>query len=395
MAAIAPLNPYESLGRKIGYSVGLENLIRNTLELASLYVRQRSVSYADWATLVRDSFGRKERAAHEIANFFGTLNLIHIMGRELHVLHGLDALSILRRYFEGDDPAFLKGARFLLTQAILEADGDVFLSTLTGGFEPEDSRAALERMVRWKWDRLSRVFKNPELQKKIWDVIAIKSQPSGTKKPNAFAARKGPSPFEPHRRPFGETPSKDFRVADSYLEKVLPTRKGWARDLLLFEDAGRTEIGNRMLKLLPSIGIGSSDGTYFFWPYERDLAKLRIDPTILDAPALDDWQLLLLLARAVGGIESPKENEQTDDEALIKELREFHALYKAGSEDRGRIRHQLPLFMAKPLVVAVAVAKGKEVPPLPQVVQREARSQHRRLTVTNMRGTDGALVFSP
>lgn len=392
MAAITPLNPYECLSRKIGYSVGLENLLRNTLELTRLYVRERAVTFATWSALVKDSFGRKERAAHEIANFFSALNLIRVMGRELHVLHGLDSLSVLRRYYDTDEEAFTAGARFLLTQAILEADGDIFLSTLAGKFEIEPSRTSLEAMVSWKWERLCRVFKNQEVQKKIWDVVGIKSQGRAPKTANAFATRKGPSPFEPRRQPFGESPSKDFRVADSYLEKILPTRKGWARDLSLFAESELTATGGKLLNRLPHIGIGNQAGTYFFWPYAPDLARLRIDPKALDAKELIDWDLLVTLAGVVADVD--EETEASNRELVIGQLRRFHELYKAGSRDRGQIRHQLPLFMAKQLTIAAAVAGRTRIPPLMQIVTDEARSHHRRVTVTNLRGTDGALVFS-
>ena len=390
MAAIAPLNPNDCLGRKIGYSVGLENLLDNALELTSIYVQQRSLSFATWDALVKNTFARKESAVQDIANFFSTLNLIRIISRELHVLHGLDSLSVMRRYF-ADDETFKKAARFLLLHAILEADGDVFLSTLAGNFKYEESRYQLERMVMWKWSRLAKVFKNRELQKRIWDIVAIKSQGPSQKRQNAFEARKGPSPFEPRRQPFGEEPSKDFRVADSYLDKVLPTRKGWARDLLLFSESGKSSLAERILDKLPSIGVGSGDGVFFFWPYERDLARLRIDPSTLETRPLTDWELLQTLAAAAN---RPEASRTLTDDEVIDQLRKFHSLYQAGSAGRGQIRHQLPLFMAKPLIAAAAIANQCQVPSLIEIVEREARSKHRRLTVTNVRGTDGALIFS-
>ncbi len=399
MAAIAPLDPYEALSRKIGYSVGLENLERNTDELTRLYVRERSVSFVNWVALVRDTFHRTERAAQEIANFFGSLDLIRIIGRELHVLHRLDCLSILYRYFEGDEVAYKRAARLVLLQAIVEADGDVFLPCLAAAFEPEHCRIGLEGMVRWKWDRLTKVMKNPGVQKKIWDAISIKSHTAakatgGNRKPSAFEPRKGPSPFEPRKTPFGEAAPRDFKVADSYLDKVVPTRKGWAKDLGLFEDGKLTQEGSTLLSTLTKIGIGREGGPYFFWPYEQQLAKLRISPAEIEAQPLTDWDLIQVLAYVIGKTTVDVFNSENDYESEIGRLRKFHQLYKSGSADRGRIRHQLPLFMAKPLVVATALSEGRQPAPLPEIIDKEAHSQHRRLTVTNVRGTDGALVFS-
>ena len=399
MAAIAPSDPYQALSRKIGYSVGLEFVADRVNKLVDLYVADGDVSFASWTKLVED-FGRKkglDRAKIEFANFFGALGLIRLNGREVQVLPGLDTLSILRRFIADDEDAYAKAYRTVLGYYLVSADGDILLNCLAGSFTPLSVKPRLEGMVRSKWDRLSRVIKNPGLQKKVWDIIAIKSERGEkggkTVSKSPFSPRGGPSPFERRREPFDASPSINFSVENSYLEKVLPTRKGWATDLELYANGHITDSGRRLLSDLGALGLKCGEESFCFWPYEAELTSLRIKAKELGIEPISDWALLCTLAIALGGIPAQAAVDDATAEEVLNTIQQFHALYRSGSKFRGSIRHQLPIYVAKPLIVARSVAEGRPIPPLMEIVDKEARSARRRVTVTHIRGTEGALVF--
>src|SRR6266480_5213725 len=166
MAVIVQADPYQSLIRKIGYSVGLENLVERVKKLVGLYVRDRAVGAGAFRDLVEKDFRRKNAAEH-FANFYGTLNLVRVIVRDhsgglpnhvkrpgvpkaLEPMYQLDSLSILRRLFVSDDAKFDKALKVVLTQCIVEADGDVFLNALLSDFQLDEMKARLESMVHTK-----------------------------------------------------------------------------------------------------------------------------------------------------------------------------------------------------------------------------------------------------
>jgi hypothetical protein len=398
MAATVQSDPYQALSRKVGYSVGLEFIVDRVQKLTSLYVEEREVSFVAWSQLVEE-FGRKkglERARIEIANFYSALGLIRVIGREIQVLPGLDALSILRRHVT-DAEGFELAFRFLLTFYVLEADGDIFLNCLDAEFHEPIVRQRLEAMVQEKWSRISRVIKNPGLQRKVWDVVAIKSErgvpKEGKSSGSPFSMRSGPSPFARRQESFDALPNRNFKVEDSYLDKVVPTRKGWATDLGCFSNNKITETGRMLLTRLADGGLKAGDA-YCIWPYNADLLALRIKPEELGIKGVTEWDVMCRIAAALNPQVVPTDaiTESAKEECLAL-LEHFHELYKQGSKARGSIRHQLPLYVAKPLVVARSVAKGVQIPPVIEIVNEEARSKRRKVSVTHIRGTEGALVF--
>ena len=129
MAAIVPDDPYQCLMRKIGYSVGLEDLLKRVRDLTDLYVAQRELNYALFRDLVTIKFQRNnERSIKEFANVYGSLNLLKLYGKKLHVLPNLDTLSILRQYFADDQKSFTSAAKVVLMESVLEADGEIFIN---------------------------------------------------------------------------------------------------------------------------------------------------------------------------------------------------------------------------------------------------------------------------
>src|SRR5262245_48238443 len=101
MAVIIQDDPYKLLMRKIGYSVGLENLLRNAKDLTQLYVSEKGISYGAWQSLIQGTWKRKNAAEH-FANFYASINLLRVNGTNVQALSALDALSIVYRSLNGD-----------------------------------------------------------------------------------------------------------------------------------------------------------------------------------------------------------------------------------------------------------------------------------------------------
>src|SRR5688572_15224563 len=118
MAVIVQVDPFDRLIRKIGYSVGLEDLVKRVAMLAALYAKEGVITAAAFRDLVKNDFGRAENAVEHFANFYSQLNLVRAIAWEhsgalnqrksvaipkaLEVLYQLDTLSILRRMFAVD-----------------------------------------------------------------------------------------------------------------------------------------------------------------------------------------------------------------------------------------------------------------------------------------------------
>jgi hypothetical protein len=395
MVAIVQSNPYLVLSRKIGYSVGLESLIRNVKALVRKYASDGRISLADWRGIVENDFGRGGLAYQHIADFLSALNLIKIIGNELYPLYGLDVLSILRRYLETDE-AFDRALKVVVTQFLIEADGDIFLNVLDASFDREKARSNIVLSIDTKWTALRGTFVNPAIQDRVWDIVSIRSQTIGQMGSDETSA--SGSPFAKRTKPLSSLTRKVevreekyvVEVPDSYLKKILQTRKGWAEDLEYFSEKEITDRGRVLLNRLSDIGLRNQNGAIVFWPYASELAPLRLDYHSLNSIPVDNWAVACGIAIANGASVSDDSISDTD---LIEVMRKVFQLYRSGNAARGSIRHQVPIYVMKPSIVGIFTGENQPIPPLPKFIETEIRGSLRRFDFTNVRGTEGALVF--
>src|SRR5574341_617380 len=302
MAVIVQTDPYQGLIRKIGYSVGLELLLDRVKKLTDLYVRNRSLSLGMFRDLVEKTFGRKNAVEH-FANFYGTLNLLRIIARNIEPLYQLDSLSILRRLFAEESDRFNATVKLVLTQSIIEADGDIFLNGLLSEFQLPDLKGRLESMVETKRRRLSEVMRTPHLLSKIYQIVDIKNQSTaqtdGEKRVESVARGRFPKRTEPldaSRRtsPLNAIAAVGVNIPQDYLDKITQTRKGWAEDLGLFQGKERTEKGKLLLQELGKSVLSMDEElrTALFWGYSSDLKKIRVMPKDIGAHDCQAWDLL-------------------------------------------------------------------------------------------------------
>lgn len=403
MVAIVQDDPYQSLIRKIGYSVGLENMLERIISLTDLYVEKRGLSTAVFRDLVENKFRRKNAAEH-FADFYGTLNLVKYTAAGIYPLHNLDTLSILRRFLANDEATFLSVARFIITFAVLEADGDIFLNALAVEFEASRFKSLIEEMVKRKRQLIKNVIKSPGALKKIYSIIDIKTQPSQkSNKPKELEADTV-SRFDRRTEPlngFKRTTSlsdkldNQVHVPDDYLRKVPVTRRGWAEDLDLFRSGQRTIKGDNLLHVMDrNLGSKQDTGCYILWPYAKDLSKLQLQPRDIGMPDISPWSLLCSIAEGINRVNVSAYVENKDYTQIIDLLREFHRLYREGNTTMGSIRHQLPLYIAEPSITALCSANSENIPPLPQIIDAEMKKDVRRINKIFITGTEGGIVFS-
>jgi len=396
MAATVQSNPYFSISRKVGYSVGLEYLVKRVSCLVDKYDSAGSISLAEWKHIVEEDFGRRgikssgSLAPYEhIANFLSALNFIKIQGRDLIILPNLDAAAIIKR-LAADDDSFKLGLLSLITFAVLEADGDIFTNLLEADFERVAARANLLEMISAKWDCYSRAVTTPAGLDRIWDAVSIRSQlgkPTTGPAGGGVGLRRTVSLTEALRRP-APSPQKVPEVQDSYLEGVITTRKSWARDLGLVEDNTKTARSQRLLTSLRSKGFGLANGGFALWPYDFEVVQVRLDGR--SPVRADSWDLL----SAVHDAFSLRSNAQcVEGEGLFDLVRSIYEAYRASSRALGMIRNQLPLYVLKPTLVAMSAASGNALPNLFDFLHAEVRDPRRRINKVSIRGTEGAITI--
>jgi hypothetical protein len=392
MVAIVPSNPYQKLTRRIGYSVGLEFLRTRILQLVDLYVDEKAIGLAAWRRLVREKFNRevegprgRKTAGEHIGEVFGALNLLRMIGREIYPLPGLECLSIIKRFLK-DETLFTRAFSIVMSQLVIEADGEIFLNCLASSFVAEKAKQLLEKMIQTKRESLATVISNPALQRKIFEFVSIKQQ-------SKFRTGDVRSSFGKRLTPLSGKPDTRIDISEDYLKKTLTTRKGWAMDLGLFNDHRITQRGEDLRSALSELGLGPAQGPFIFWPYEVELAALKIGAEQMDSARVSRWNLLVSIAKGLYGASQEEFIVDFDYAGVLDELAVFHELYREGSSHKGTIRHQLPLYIAQPCVAAVHTARDGIVPPLPKIIDKEIRGQSRRIDLTHIRGTEGALVF--
>ncbi len=404
MAATVRSELYDGLVRKIGYSVGLEYLVLRVSELVELYLSQGTVTGGDWHQLVK-SWGRNSTAEQHIADFYSSLDLIRRYNSAIHVLPGLEVLGILFGHerpttMKADGDAHVVALKFVLAQKLLEADGDIFLNALLVNFDPSDLLEKLQDLIRFKRGVVRPHFKQASVIRRVMESIAIKNQTEADGKPKRMSyaeqsrlmwSNGGPSKHK-------EWTEQEIFISDDYVEKVCVTRRGWAEDLGLFNKSlgGLTETGSALLNGARKVGLSfdTEHGHGFaFWPYGFELRKMSLPPKDLGVADISPWDVI----NVVSGIFVPRETSIQGAEqeaptrvAVISMLAETLALYR-NVDKRGTIRHDLPLFIAEPVLAFWLRRGGQQLPDFRTFLKAEFSRKDRKVDYVMLRGTEGGL----
>lgn len=258
-------------------------------------------------------------------------------------------------------------------------------------------------MLETKWTSIKDVIKSPGAQRKISDIINIKSQESvrrvptseqGESKPSRFTKRDGLISIR-RATPLSNMINRDIDISEHYLKNVSGTRKKWAEDLGLSKGGVKTEKGIQLLaRLNDDLGLRQDSGCYAIWPYTDDLMRIRIKPSEIRAQDLNQWSILTAIAQGTSGISKANYDTNVDYSHIIDLLEIFYRYYRESNKSTRSIKHQFPLYIIYPCFVAYCVAKSEDIPPLLQIFDVEYKKDVRRINRIIIRGTEGGIFFN-
>lgn len=404
MAATVRSEAYNGLVRRIGYSVGLEYLTARVAELAEVYVGKGSVDGADWRDLVQ-RWGRLPSAEPHIADVYAQLELIRRHRSTIQPLPALDVLSIILSGFnplcpEAEDGG-LDAVRFILLFKVLEADGDIFLNALATGFRPVELGLALKEMIRHKRRAVRPLFKQAGSIRRIMEAISIRNQAGTTSsgKRQTYAERSRQlmslegSVTTRHPEDWAD---QEVAISDDYLEKACVTRRAWAEDFGLYtrDSEALTQRGVALLNGLVSLELAFLNGSeqrFAFWPYGFALRSVGIIPEEIGVPDLSSWDIL----QCIAGIWSPIHGKvctitESSRQELIGLLRCVQERYQHTNR-RGVIRHDLPIFIAEPVLAFWIMQCGGGRIDMRAFLREELHRPDRKIDLVMIRGTEGGL----
>ena len=415
MAAIARSDAYDGLMRKIGYSVGLEFLIPRVADVLDVFM-VGTLDGASWRHLVRERWNRRSPSAEQhLADVYAQLDVLRRQNNSVQPLPGLEAMAVIAG---GDNPLTnkaprengLAAIRAIMLLKVIEADGDIFLNALASRFEPAALGRRLKSLVRHKRRAVAPHFRQAASIRRLSAAISIRNQtegpnkvgPSGRKMTYAersrilMASREVSDPLD--------WTDQSMPLSQDYLDKACVTRRGWAEDFQLYIRSGElSDAGEDLLGFLSELGLRQTDedGDFFLlWPYAFQLARMNLKPDDLGAAHLNPWQLSSAVARVIAaqygagnaGCESATDTERGLVLTLLAEaLRRYQ-----GSGSRGVLRHELPLFIAEPVLAWWFAEAGQKAPNLRAFVREELQRSDRGLDQVMIHGTEGGLrLMSP
>ena len=400
MVATVPSDSYSIFMRKIGYSVGLENTLQRVHDLESMYLRKRDVTAASWRELVR-ARENWNLGSDNITDVFSSLRLVQRVPGDILVLENLDALAIancLLAFDEhdggctGDRSA---GRAFLLLWAILVNDGEIFVNMLLAGFDREEVKTSLRKMMLRKRASLARLLRSRGSIARIQRTITIERQEKNrgsARGPRSIASLRRTEPLERHKRR-SLRPSEDTSIALSadYLRKVPPRRRDWARSLDLWDDeVGLTSRGKKFIAGLRNTGYIDKDGSFIYWPMDYELERAGFRRDLLGDDTKGLWNCLLDFGSAYAELR-PKTFSQEDVDKAVALIREVVRTFRMHHVRKAMLRREVPITTLYPAAVAYACARRRPIIDLPAAIAAEQRSETRRISLRRSRNTGGAL----
>lgn len=331
--------------RKIGYSVGLENVVGRASDFGRAYASVESFRAAEWVRLVRERWNLK---SDHVGDFFSALGIVRIVNREPIPGPFGEALGILAQRM--DDAEYQHAVKFIVLLTLISHDGDVFLNALGCGFKREDFKALLLQAIRTKREVLFKIFQSYQEQEAVFHAVAIDRQrtnrgSAGGKTLDSLAKGR---PLKSRSLGLGLPQKLDLThledPSEDYLDKVLVTRRGWAEALELFQDGELTDRAVALLSMLRERSFGTGAGSFLVWPTSFEISKARFDLgtfTSIPIKSTLDRMHILMDALQQGGKYRP--SPSPSGASLVQYFTDIYGGYRALSQNRAMIRNELPL----------------------------------------------------
>ena len=397
MAAIVHSDPYAIFMRKIGYSVGLERTLERVGDLERLYVSTKDLTAPRWKELVTSKNCWKLKSHENITDVFYSLRFIQKALGDVLVLENLDATAIARILLKTSDERD-RARAFLLLWAILTNDGEIFVNLLLARFQEGAIKEHLSAMVVKKRRLLTEILPGKDSAKRIYRTVTIERQRSnmGSARGNASLGSFG------RREPLQEVMSlakqakfdpEKLEFSGDYFRKVPPRRKDWARSLQLWDDeCGLTAKGRGFVGKLKHAGYIDEEGLFLFWPMDYELVRAGFRPDLLQA-VKGLWDCLVDFAGAYAGVEvEPVSMGDVDD--LVELIEKMMMTFRSLHTRKSMLRREMPITVAYPVLVALAVAGQKPLKNVPAALKDEQKGDRRRIAFRQSRNTGGALSLN-
>lgn len=345
--------------RKIGYSVGLENLLARVSDFGRAYGATDSLRYADWMKLVREQW--KLRSDH-VGDVFASLRIVRIVNREPIPGPIGEALGILSRRLTDDE--YRGAVRFLTLVSIIGQDGDIFLNALAASFDRAAFAESLVGVIRSKRELLYGIFQHYPEQEAVYNAVAIDRQRTnrGSAGGTSLDALAKGKPLGVRSAGLGLPQRTDLMHIEEpsadYIDKVLVTRRGWAEALDLFGPGGLSPDGLGLLSSLRKQGFGQGAGSFLVWPTKFEVSKARFDVATFDALSLKSTLEVFAIVRS--GLHAS--HQQLPDllaspDGLADYIAGVYSDFRSLSQNRSMIRNELPLEVLGGTMYAEAFAK--------------------------------------
>ena len=393
MPVTAHSDPYAIFMRKIGYSVGLEHTLERATELQELYVRKKDLTAASWANLVSGE-EHWNLGSDNISDVFCALRLIQKTPGDIVILENLDAMAIADVMLDTKE-AKLRARLFVLLWAILVNDGEIFVNLLLAGFSKPRIKTILSNMIEKKRLHLSNALPGRDSFKRICRVVNIDRQKNNKGSKGGLQSVRSLQRTEPlhteNRLATSKEPqSHTIEFSEEYFRKVPPRRKKWAGALNLWNDTqGLTKSGKKFIDTLEDAGYIDSTGFFMFFPMDYELKRAGFQPNLF-GDSRNLWSCLTDFAKAFANLDIKKPSEKDPDKTfeLLKGMMDtFRNLHVRKS----MLRRELPITVAYPAAVALAVGQGASVIDLPAALIVEQTGEQRRISIRKSRHTGHAL----
>ena len=398
MTATVHSDPYGIFMRKIGYSVGLEYTLERLSELQALYVSKKDVTAASWKNLVKENWGLK---SDNITDVFYSLRLIQEISGDLIVLENLDAVAIACEMLNTDEEK-QRARAFIFLWAILSNDGEIFVNLLLAKFEQSEIKKILPALIKEKRKKLLEIetFLDKESLMRICRIVNIERQEKnkGNKgNPRSIQSLIRTAPLDGHIPVISSESKRDIvNLSDEYFRKVPPRRKDWARSLNLWSDKGElTAKGKKFIfRLKAAKYIDKHTGLFMFWPMNYELIRSGFPPerfvdTIQHAGGL--WDCLIDFGDAFSDSHVKFKPEEKEPDVALALLENMMSVFRGLHVRKSMLRRELPITVAYPAMIAVAVGRGEPAIDLPKALESEQKSGQRRVAVRKSKYTGYAL----
>jgi len=394
MVGTAQVDNFGVFIKKIGYSVGVEALLRRAIDFGERYASVASFRDSDWNWLVHEKWNLKTA---NVGDVFAALGIAKVQNREVFPGPIGEALGITRKLLDVQSE-YEQACKLLVALAIVDADGDIFLNALRSKFHKGETAKALMSMVRAKRYALFELFKSARDRESVATAVSIERQRTnkGGGSPGGLSGIAKGAPLSERVQGLGLPQRTDINAVDApsadYLHKITVSRRGWAESLGLFRGDDLTDEGFRFLSTASQSGLSCKDGTCCVWPTKFEVEANQFDHRGLDALSLlTTWQFQEIVFRALGGVASKAEPTTKEIDELARGIVEIYHAYRELSQHRNMIRNEVSSQIVMSVFLACAYVAKKPTKNIEAMLRSPLLSE-RGITVRESRTIELAIT---